>query len=99
MLLEKRVGAPKLVDRTGAVFQVLRGESGLPSGQRDVLYNSVPIYMADRHTALQAAGIRHLHFFFTTESPARVKQIIQAYTLDHTPALFAVRRIAAKPHG
>ncbi len=96
MLLEKRVGHTKLIDRTGATFQILRGEVGLPSGQRDVLYNSVPIYMADRSKVLGEAGIHHLHFLFTTESPSRVKQILQAYAVDHTPAIFPVRRIASK---
>ncbi len=73
MLLEKPVGAPELRDRKNAAFPVLK------EGKRDLLVNSVPIYMADQADRLDAAGITERHFFFTTEDRAAVLRVLYAY--------------------
>jgi len=66
-------GATALRDRTGTVFPVL------PFGERDILYNSVPVYMADKADALTAAGIAIELYNFTTETEAEVEKIVNAY--------------------
>lgn len=63
-----------LTDRTGASFPLL--------GMYDcsnVLYNSVPLYMADRQDTLKSAGVSTLHFIFSVETKAEVARIIHAY--------------------
>ncbi|MBE6631996.1 MAG: U32 family peptidase [Ruminococcaceae bacterium] len=73
MLLEKPVGASRLRDRTGASFDIIK-ENG-----RDVLYNSVPVYMADKKDSLKKSGIFNTHFIFSTESKKECENIIDAY--------------------
>ena len=63
-----------LTDRTGASFPLL--------GMYDcsnVLYNSVPLYMADRQDTLLSAGVSVLHFIFSVETKAEAARIIHAY--------------------
>lgn len=78
-----------LTDRTGASFPLL--------GMYDcsnVLYNSVPLYMADRLDTLYSTGVSTLHFIFSTENKGEVKSIIHAYKNGLPPAdPSAVRRI------
>ena len=78
-----------LTDRTGASFPLL--------GMYDcsnVLYNSVPLYMADRLDTLHSTGVSTLHFIFSTENKGEVKSIIHAYKNGLPPAdPSAVRRI------
>lgn len=78
-----------LTDRTGASFPLL--------GMYDcsnVLYNSVPLYMADRLDTLYSTGVSTLHFIFSTENKGEVKSIIHAYKNGLPPAdSSAVRRI------
>lgn len=73
MLLEKPVGTPLLRDRKGSEFPILR------EGGRELLINSLPLYMADRQRELAAAGIRRRHFLFTVEGPRETEAIIDAY--------------------
>jgi len=71
-------------DRMGKVFPVT-GEGGA-----DVMFNSLPIYMADKTKALREAGLNQRHFIFTTETATEVKQIIAAYQQELPPTtLFA----------
>lgn len=73
MFLEKPVGKPELRDRKNARFPVLR------EGKRDILCNSVPIYMGDQTDRLDAAGIEERHFIFTTEDRNEVLRVAFAY--------------------
>ncbi len=73
MLLEKPVGAPALRDRKGVTFPILR------EGGRDLLFNCIPTYMADRRDQLKAAGIRNEHFIFTVEGKRESEAILEAY--------------------
>ncbi len=86
MLLEKKLPFKKLSDRRGVVFPVLQ------EGGRDLVLNSVPIYMADRQKELKKNHLRSKHFLFTTESKAEVLQIISLYR-EEKEAPFPIRRI------
>lgn len=78
-----------LTDRTGVAFPIF--------GMYDctnILFNSVPIYMADRMDILRAAGISEFHFIFTTETRAEVEAILHAYQNGTPPDQpSAVRRL------
>ena len=78
-----------LKDRTGASFPLI--------GMYDcsnVLYNSVPIYMADRAELQENCGAEVQHFIFSTESKAEAAEVIRAYREGIAPAdPAAVRRI------
>ena len=87
MLLTKPVGTDFLTDKTGARFPIIR-ENG-----RDILLNSVPIYMADKQKELDAFGVRARHFIFTTESRRECVDIINAYE-SGTPAKTPIRSIS-----
>ena len=73
MLLEKPVGCRSLRDRRGTIFPVLS------EGKRDLILNSVPIYMADRQKELKDKGLFRQHFIFTTETKKQVLDVIDAY--------------------
>ena len=73
MLLEKPVGCPSLRDRKGVTFPVLQ------EGGRDLIFNCIPTYMADRRDQLKAAGIRNMHFIFTVEGNRESEAILEAY--------------------
>ena len=68
-----RVGNPVIsgavTDRTGARF-FAKGE---------MLYNSVPIFMADKLKEVEKAGVSHGRLIFTTESPDEVREVIKSY--------------------
>jgi len=68
-----RIGNPQLkgnlVDRTGTIF----------FAHCDKLYNSVPIYMADKLKEVEKAGITHGRLIFTTEDADEVRTIIKSY--------------------
>ena len=93
MTFARRLGnsTEALRDRSGAVFPVL------PSGTRDILYNSVPVYMADRQEALDAAGIALRAFVFTTETRREVESVMSAYKNKQPPANNNIRRIKHSP--
>ena len=73
MLLEKRVGSALLTDRKKAQFPIL-SEFG-----RDLLFNCVPIYMADKRAELDSALADDLHFIFSTEGKRECEYIISCY--------------------
>lgn len=66
-----------LVDRTNASFFV----EGI-FGHRNVIYNSVPIYMADKMDVLK--NFSH-HFIFTNESKDECTRIMNAYKNGYAP--------------
>lgn len=75
-----------LTDRTGAKFPVFGS-----FGHRCLIYNSVPIYMADRGAELDRAA--DLHFYlFTDESPEDCDRVIRAYQ-EGSPSAEKIRRI------
>lgn len=69
-----------LIDRTGARFPVVREWR-----HRNVIYNSQPIYMADRSNVLENAGLRSYHFIFSIETREEIDRIIDAYTRGIAP--------------
>lgn len=99
MLLEKCVireiadcktcdaGRAELTDRRGVVFPVLR----VPD-HRNVIYNSVPTYMADAQNQLTRYRTGSWHFIFSTETPEAVDGVIQAF-LSQAKAKESIRRI------
>ena len=68
-----------LKDRTGAEF-LLRREYR----HRNVLYNSVPVWMADKQSEILRAGLFE-HFIFTCESKKEVVEIMNAYARGDKP--------------
>ncbi len=73
MTLHKPVEKKVLRDNRGASFPVY------PEEGRDVLYNSVNIYMADQLDRLDAAGIEERHLIFTGEDRGEVMRTLYAY--------------------
>lgn len=67
-------GRLELCDRRGARFPVIKRYS-----HRSVIFNSVPVYMADRGEELKRAGVAHEHFIFSVESAKEAGEIILAY--------------------
>lgn len=86
MLLEKSPCVQKLVDRKKVVFPILR------EGGRDLIFNSVPIYMADKQEVLRSMGDYHSHMIFTTEGVQEVRYILENYKKG-LPTKKEIRRI------
>lgn len=86
MLLEKTCGTAVLVDRRRVSFPVL------PEGGREIVFNSVPLYMADRAAELKRAGTFGRHFIFTIEGPQEVKYTLVNYKKG-LPTKKEVRRL------
>ena len=82
-----RAGRAVLTDRKGMKFPVLSC-----FGHRSLIFNSVPVYMADRKSELSRAGVRHEHFIFSDETEAEIQNVIRAYRLGLAPD-GSVRRI------
>ena len=82
-----QAGKVTLLDRMRVSFPVLREWQ-----HRSMIYNSLPTYMADRADRLADAGIICQHFIFSTESAARVNDVIEAYKTGAAPD-GTVRRI------
>ncbi len=85
MILEKSCGSDRLTDRRGAVFPVFKemNTSGIRS--REIVYNSCPVWMADRQKELGAAGIKSYHFVFSDETRREVASVIEAYRDKKAP--------------
>jgi putative protease len=81
-------GRGVLTDRKGISFPVLR----LPP-HRNLILNSVPIYMADRADDLARMGVTMQHFIFTTETKEEIRDILEAYQNGLPPKNSNVRRI------
>jgi collagenase-like PrtC family protease len=79
--------AAVLVDRRGARFPVLRTHD-----HRNIIYNSLPTYMADEQDKLGKYRVGGYHFIFSTEAPREVDEVVRAYR-DGLPAKGQVRRI------
>lgn len=80
-------GRAELVDRKGVHFPVLNDGS-----HRSLIFNSVPVYMADKLHELQSRGLVMHHYIFTTETRNDVDKIINAYKKSSPPTI-PVRRI------
>ena len=80
-------GLAKMTDRRGFVFPIMR-----TADHRNIVFNSMPTYMADRQDALYGAGITDRHFIFTAESRDEVDGVIDAYEKNRA-AVGMVRRI------
>ena len=99
MLLEKCVireiadckmcdkGAAELVDRRSVHFPVQR-----LGDHRNIIYNSLPTYMADEQDKLGKYRVGGYHFIFSTETPREVDEVVRVYR-DGLPAKGQVRRI------
>jgi collagenase-like PrtC family protease len=81
-------GKLSLTDRKGVSFPVR-----MRYGHRSLIFNSVPIYMADRKDELSRAGVTAEHFIFSTESKAEAAQVINAYKRSRVPKSNAIKRI------
>ena len=79
MTLENPIGLDCLRDRRGVLFPVMR-EAG-----RDIVFNSVPIYMADRLSELEGMGIINRHFIFSCEKKDAVRSVVEAYKKGLSP--------------
>ncbi|MBR6917728.1 MAG: U32 family peptidase [Clostridia bacterium] len=78
-----------LTDRTGASFPV----KGLADCS-NVIYNSVPVYMADKMRSLEGSLADTYHFIFTVETKKECADIIEAYKSGDAPRdASLVRRI------
>ena len=64
----------ELTDRHGVTFP-LYGMGDCTN----VIYNSVPLYMADKKDELRRTGANTYHFIFTDETPEECDRIIRAY--------------------
>lgn len=70
-----------ITDRRGVSFPVLReGE------HRNIIYNSLPTYMADRADEIKRANIKNEHFIFSTETKDECENVISAYRNHLSPA-------------
>ncbi len=75
-----RDNAFSIKDRTGAEFTVVR-----EFDHRNTVYNSVPIYMADRRRSLLEMSSDDEHFIFSDEAPAECRRIVAAYKKELEP--------------
>ena len=69
-----------LTDRRGTTFPIV----GMPDCS-NVIYNSVPTYMADRTDRLRRSGVAIMHFVFTDETGDEADGIINAYKNGRPP--------------
>lgn len=72
----------------GGILQDRRGVSFPVTGTEkcgNIIWNSVPVYMADRMDAVKNVGITRMHFLFTTEDAADCNRIIRAYQEGTAP--------------
>lgn len=65
-------------DRQGASFYV----KGIKNGHRNIIFNSVPIYMADRQSDIFGHS---LHFIFSDEAREECQEVIEAYKNNKAP--------------
>ena len=79
-----------LTDRTGTVFPVVREFS-----HRNIIYNSLPVYMADKQSELSRAALGGHVFIFSDESENEVASVISAYE-NGKPSSSRVRRVGVQ---
>ena len=75
MKLGNPIQSRQITDRTGTTFPI----------NSDTIYNSVPIYMADKLTEIEKSGITHSRLIFTNESPDEIQKIIESYKHQKPP--------------
>lgn len=80
-------GRAELVDRKGARFPVFND-----GAHRSLIFNSVPVYMADKMRDVEGKGIIMHHYIFTIETKDEIRRVIEAYKKG-TPPSVPVRRI------
>ena len=75
MILENNIPGSDscLTDKTGAKFLVGR------EGNRSILYNNVPVYLADKKELYKGLGLFFVALNFTDETPEQIKKIISDY--------------------
>ncbi|MDD2268407.1 MAG: U32 family peptidase [Eubacteriales bacterium] len=61
-----------LTDRTGAVFPIFREYA-----HRNVIFNSVPLYLLDKKKELKQCGISGKIYLFTDEKSDKIKSVIK----------------------
>ena len=66
-----------LTDKTGAKFYVSKD-----FGNRNIIYNSVPVYLADKKDLYKNLGLFFISLNFTDETPEQVKKIISDYAIN-----------------
>ena len=76
-----------IVDRRGVEFPLTRAFC-----HRNIMYNSVPIYTADRREELAGAKITGGHYIFSTETAAEAAELLAAMKNGRAPS-GAFRRI------
>ena len=84
----KKNGWGYLTDRKGARFAVRREWE-----HRNIIFNSVPFYMADKKDLLSKYRISGEHFIFTDESADEADKVISASKKGLPPTAKQVRRI------
>ena len=78
-----------LVDRRGMRFAVRREWN-----HRNIIFNSVPTYMADRRDQLEKYRIVGEHYIFTDETKKEVERVIRSYKEGLLPNTSQIRRIS-----
>ena len=76
-----------ITDRTGAQMHV-----SAAYGHRNVIYNSVPIYMADKADQLNTTGAGIRHYIFSNETAKETDRVIKSYK-SKSPTAKKIRRI------
>ena len=84
----KKNGWGYLTDRKGVRFAVRREWE-----HRNIIFNSVPFYMADKKDLLAKNRITGEHFIFTDETADDADKVITAYKKGLAPSAKQVRRI------
>lgn len=74
-------------DRTGAKMNIYGS-----FGHRNIIYNSVPVYMADKPELINITGAGMHHFIFSSESCEEVNKIINSYR-QNLPSDDKIKRI------
>jgi len=77
MVSENRIKKDYLTDRTGARFFVCDDFGG-----RSIIYNSVPVYLADKKDLYKNIGLFFIALNFTDETPEQIKRIISDYAFN-----------------
>ncbi len=70
----KKGAGGALTDRTGRSFPIACGNDC-----RNTLFNSAPLWLADRSREWQESGVAFGRLLFTDESPAEIARIIEGY--------------------
>ena len=78
-----------LTDRTGAEFPVIREFS-----HRNVIYNAVPVYMADKQGDLASVRVGRV-FIFSDETREEAAEVIRSYETS-SPASGRIRRMGVQ---